>query len=300
MKIGYIGLGLMGGPLARNLIRAGKEVKVFDLNEESIKRTLAVGTTGVGVKSADELADCDVVFTSLPLPVHIKSTMIGENGLLNKMKEGSVYIDVSTIDPQTAQELEDFAAARGIGFMGCPLGKGPAQAEKAEQPIFAGGKKETFEKVKEILEIVGSPVYYMGGATQAYAFKLISNMVGMTNLAVLSEGMRLCEKAGIEGNLFQQLLAETGADSAQLHMRGPLMLANDYAIGIFIFFSSFSVFLSFLLHILRKKLSWRTVASSTDTVSAPTARPSTRSSSIPRWWGTRRSCRIPPTRIRWS
>ena len=91
MKIGYIGLGLMGGPLARNLIRAGKEVKVFDLNEESIKRTLAVGTTGVGVKSADELADCDVVFTSLPLPVHIKSTMIGENGLLNKMKEGSVY-----------------------------------------------------------------------------------------------------------------------------------------------------------------------------------------------------------------
>ena len=68
--------------------------------------------------------------------------------------------------------------------------------------------------------------------------------------------MRLCEKAGIEGNLFQQLLAETGADSAQLHMRGPLMLANDYAIGIFIFFSSFSVFLSFLLHILRKKLSF--------------------------------------------
>lgn len=88
MKIGYIGLGLMGGPLARNLIRAGKEVKVFDLNGESIKRTLAVGTTGVGVKSADELADCDVVFTSLPLPVHIKSTMIGENGLLNKMTEG--------------------------------------------------------------------------------------------------------------------------------------------------------------------------------------------------------------------
>ena len=65
MKIGYIGLGLMGGPLARNLIRAGKEVKVFDLNEESIKRTLAVGTTGVGVKSADELADCDIVFTPI-------------------------------------------------------------------------------------------------------------------------------------------------------------------------------------------------------------------------------------------
>ena len=108
----------MGGPLARNLIRAGKEVKVFDLNEESIKRTLAVGTTGVGVKSADELADCDVVFTSLPLPVHIKSTMIGENGLLNKMKEGSVYIDVSTIDPQTAQEFRRLCSSKRHWFYG--------------------------------------------------------------------------------------------------------------------------------------------------------------------------------------
>ena len=229
MKIGYIGLGLMGGPLARNLIRAGKEVIAFDLNKEHIERTLAAGTTGVGANSADDLADCDVVFTSLPMPAHIKSTMLGENGLLSKMKPGSVYIDVSKIDPQTAEELENFAAQKGIGFMGCPLGKGPAQAEKAEQPIFAGGKKETFEKVKEILEIVGSPVYYMGGAKQAYAFKLISNMVGMTDLAVLSEGMRLCEKAGIDGELFQKLLADTGADSAQLHMRGPLMLAGDYA-----------------------------------------------------------------------
>ena len=178
MKIGYIGLGLMGGPLARNLIRAGKEVKVFDLNEESIKRTLAVGTTGVGVKSADELADCDVVFTSLPLPVHIKSTMIGENGLLNKMKEGSVYIDVSTIDPQTAQELEDFAAARGIGFMGCPLGKGPAQAEKAEQPIFAGGKKETFEKDLETFVGEDKRVVALSAGTAAVHLALLACGVG--------------------------------------------------------------------------------------------------------------------------
>ncbi len=230
MKIGYIGLGLMGSPLARNLIRAEKEVYVFDLNEDKIQKTLAAGHTGKAVKSAIELADCDVVFTSLPLPVHIKSTMIGENdGLLTKMKSGSVYIDVSTIDPKTATELETFAKERGIGFLGCPLGKGPAQAEKAEQPIFAGGDKAVFEKVKDILDIVGSPVYYMGGVTQAYAFKLISNMVGMTNLAVLAEGVTLCEKAGIDGKLFQELLAQTGADSAQLHMRGPLMLDNDFA-----------------------------------------------------------------------
>ena len=229
MKIGYIGLGLMGSPLARNLIRAGKDVLVFDLNKEKIDAVLAAGTTGKAAKSAADMADCDIVFTSLPLPVHIKSTMLGSDGLLAKMKPGSIYIDVSTIDPQTASELESFAKSRQIGFLGCPLGKGPAQAEQAQQPIFAGGDKAVFERAKDILEIVGSPVFYMGGATPAYAFKLISNMVGMTNLAVLAEGVRLAQKAGIDAEMFQELLAQTGADSAQLHMRGPNMISGDFA-----------------------------------------------------------------------
>ncbi|GAB6179143.1 2-hydroxy-3-oxopropionate reductase [Desulfotomaculum defluvii] len=229
MKYGYIGLGLMGGPLARNLIRAGKDVSVFDLSQEAIERTLTAGTTGKAVKSVDELVDCDVVFTSLPLPRHLEGTMLGENGLLSKMKEGAVYIDVSTIDPKTARNLADFAISKGIGFLACPLGKGPAQAEKAEQPIFAGGKKEVYEKMQETLNIVGNPVYYLGDVEQAYAFKLISNMVGMTNLAVLAEGIRIGEKAGIDPKLLTELLADTGANSFQLQVRGPWIINNDFA-----------------------------------------------------------------------
>ena len=229
MRYGYIGLGLMGGPLARNLIRAGKDVTVFDLSEEAINRTLAAGSTGKAAKSPDELADCDVVFTSLPLPKHIEETMLGENGLLSKMKKGAVYIDVSTIDPQTGRKLADYAAGKGIGFLACPLGKGPAQAEKAEQPIFAGGPKELYEKMSDTLKIVGDPVYYMGDVEQAYAFKLISNMIGMTNMAVLAEGLRIGEKAGIDGKLLIELLADTGADSFQLQVRGPWVINNDFA-----------------------------------------------------------------------
>lgn len=229
MKIGYIGLGLMGGPLARNLIRAGKEVLVFDLDKAAVDRTLAAGTTGTAVRSVDELAVCDVVFTSLPLPQHIQSVMMGETGLLSKLKTGSVYIDVSTIDPETAEKVEAFAKEKGIGFIASPLGKGPAQAEKAEEPIFAGGEKAAFEKVLPVLQMVGTPVHYLGGVKQAYAFKLISNMIGMTNLAVLAEGLRLGEEAGIDGAQFQQLLAETGANSFQLQVRGPWILNQDFA-----------------------------------------------------------------------
>lgn len=229
MKIGYIGLGLMGGPLARNLIRSGQNVLVYDLSKDAVALTLAAGTSGRAAASIEELEDCDVVFTSLPLPVHIKDVMMSaDKGLLNKMKKGSVYIDVSTIDPATAQEIEKYAGERGINFIASPLGKGPAQAEKAEEPIFAGGNKTSFEKVLPLLKLVGSPVHYLGGVKQAYAFKLISNMIGMTNLAVLAEGLRIGEQAGIDAKQFQELLAETGANSFQLQVRGPWILNNDF------------------------------------------------------------------------
>ena len=135
----FVGVGAMGGGLARNLIRAGKQVLVFDLNPEAVKQTLEAGSTGKAAAELQELAAADVVFTSLPLPQHLEETMLGENGLLKAMKPGAAYIDVSTIDPQTARKLSDAADAQGVKFLECPLGKTPAQAETAEEPIFAGG-----------------------------------------------------------------------------------------------------------------------------------------------------------------
>lgn len=229
MKIGFIGIGLMGGPLARNLIRSGKEVYFFARNKEHIEKTLSAGTTGKLVSSVKDLADCDIIFTCLPLPQTVKSVMIDDDGLLNCMKEGSVYIDTSTIDPQTAGEIETYARQKGIHYLGCTLGLGPAQAELAQEPIFAGGDEKIFKQYKPVLDIIGSPVYYLSGVKQAYAFKIISNMVGMTNLAVLAEGIHLAQHAGIDEKQFLELLACTGGDSNQLHRRGPLIIEKDFA-----------------------------------------------------------------------
>ncbi len=229
MQFGFIGVGAMGGGLARNLIRAGKAVWVYDLNPAAVEKTLEAGSTGKAAKEITELAGADVVFTSLPLPQHLKEVMLGDRGLLAAMKPGATYIDVSTIDPGTARELSDAAAARGIGFLECPLGKTPAQAETGEEPIFAGGDKALFEKMKPTLEIVGNPVYYMGTVEAACALKLISNLVGMTNLAVLAEGVRIGEKAGIDPGFLLELLADTGARSFQMDVRGPWIAAGDFA-----------------------------------------------------------------------
>ena len=228
MLFGFIGVGAMGGGLARNLIRAGKQVLIFDLNPEAVKRTLEAGSTGKAAAELQELASADVVFTSLPLPQHLEETMLGEKGLLKAMKSGAVYIDVSTIDPQTARKLSDAADAEGVKFLECPLGKTPAQAETAEEPIFVGGDKKVYEEMKPILEIIGSPLYYLGEVEASCALKLISNLIGMTNVAVLAEGIRIGEKAGIEPKFLLQLLDDTGAKSFQMDVRGPWIAADDF------------------------------------------------------------------------
>ncbi len=229
MIFGFIGVGRMGGGLARNLIRAGKEALVFDLSPEAVQKTVSAGATGKAVMKVQDMAGADVVFTSLPLPGDVEGVMLGKDGLLNLMKPGATYIDVSTIDPRTARKLSDAAEARKIHFLECPLGKTPTHAEKAEEPVFVGGKKEVYEKMKRVLEIIGKPVIYMGEVEASSAFKLISNLIGMTNLAVLAEGIRIAHKAGIETQMFLELLADTGGKSFQGEVRGPWIANGDFA-----------------------------------------------------------------------
>ena len=151
MEIGFIGVGAMGGGLARNLIRADKTVLVFDLNPEMVEKTLVAGNSGRAVESLDALSTVDIVFTSLPMPQDLEKVMLGNDGMLSKMKSGATYIDVSTIDPNTSRKLSDACEVLGLHFLECPLGKTPMHAEKAEEPIFAGGNKNTFESVKTVV-----------------------------------------------------------------------------------------------------------------------------------------------------
>lgn len=160
MQIGFIGVGLMGGPLARNLIRAGKHVTVYDRSPEAVKKTLAVGSTGKAAASLADLSNKDIVFTSLPLPKHVLGVMRGSDGLTEKLKPGAPHIELSTIDPQTSVRLEAAARAKGYRFLQCALGKTPAHAEKAEEPLFVGDDKAVFDELAALWPIIGSPAHY--------------------------------------------------------------------------------------------------------------------------------------------
>lgn len=228
MRFGFIGVGAMGGALARNLIRAGKDILIYDLSPEAVEKTLSAGTSGKAVQELNAIAAADVVFTSLPRPDHLETVMLGNTGLLSSMKKGAIYIDVSTIDPGTARKLSDACDEVGIKFLECPLGKTPADAEKAEEPIFVGGKKATYEEVKSVLEIIGSPVVYVGDVEASCGIKLISNLIGMANLSALAEGIKLGKKAGIEPDRLLELLDTTGAKSFQMDVRGPWIAQDDF------------------------------------------------------------------------
>src|SRR6266700_879026 len=226
MQIGFIGLGRMGSGLAANLVKAGYALRVYDVNPKAVASLVQVGAQATG--SARELARvCDVLFTSLPLPRDVETTLIGESGCLSVLPEKSTVIDVSTIDPQTAIRIAEAFTRAGRAFLACPLGKGPTHAAEGTSPIFAGGQKEVFEQQRPLLEKIGQPVY-LGSVEQSTAFKLISNLIGMTNMAVLVEGLALGTKAGIDPQQLQDLLMTTGADSFQLQLRGPWILSDDY------------------------------------------------------------------------
>lgn len=227
MEIGFIGLGRMGSGLAKNLLKAGYRLLVYDISQQAIESLVALGAQAAS--SVPELARlCNVLFTSLPLPQDIETLLVGETGCLDALPADSVVIDVSTIDPQTARRLTDAAMKKGKHFLACPLGKGPAQAAEGTEPIFAGGERAIFERCQMLLNAIGKPVYYLGDVEQSTAFKLISNLIGFANMAVLAEGISLGLKAGIEPKLLQKLLADTGADSYQLKLRGPFILSEDY------------------------------------------------------------------------
>jgi 3-hydroxyisobutyrate dehydrogenase-like beta-hydroxyacid dehydrogenase len=227
MLCGFIGVGAMGGTVARNLIRSGRNVLVHDLNPEAVAKTVAAGKSAREAKNLAEMADVDVLFTSLPFPDTIRKLMLGATGLISQMKPGVFYIDISTIDIGLAKELDTACLEKEVKFLGCPQGRTPVQAEKAEQPIYAGGKKEDYETMLPILESMGKPVY-LGNCEASYACKLIGNIIGIMFLTAISEGFKIAEKIGMDLELLYKSLEVSGATSAQLASRGHMIVKNDF------------------------------------------------------------------------
>ena len=225
MKFSFLGVGNMGKPLAMNLLKAGEELLIYsrraDCQEEFAKAGAKVA------KNIQELAACDVLCTCLPMPQHILEAVLGENGLYAHMPKGSIHLELSTIDPATAEILAADAADKGIEYIQSTVSKTPAVAAAGEAPLFLGGSQKAIEKLLPILQQIAKP-YNLQTIEASCAVKLISNLIGMSNIALVAEGLRIGRSAGIDGEELLNLLLDTGCASYQMKVRGPWMLAGDF------------------------------------------------------------------------
>lgn len=234
--IGFIGLGNMGAHMARNLIKAGHSLKVFDLNEEAVRYVAQSGAKAAG--SAKEAAsEVDVVVTMLPVGANVRNVLV-DDGVIEAVRADTLLIDSSTIDVETARAMHEATAAAGYQFLDAPVSGGVGGAEAATLTFMCGGDQKAFAKARPILEAMGRNIVHCGGPGQGQVAKICNNMVaGITALAV-SEAFVIGETLGGDRNTLYNVMSTSSANSfvltAMCPVAGPVEKApasNGYKPG---------------------------------------------------------------------
>jgi 3-hydroxyisobutyrate dehydrogenase-like beta-hydroxyacid dehydrogenase len=216
MKLGFIGVGNVGGPVCRNLMKKGYGVIVHDLNPHAVERCTSLGASKA--ESPKEVASqSNVVFSSLPLPADVEMVALGKNGIVEGAHEGLMYVDLSTNLPAFAQKLATELAKYGIAMLDAPVIRGLVEVEGTMTSVLVGGDAETFEKVEPLLQSMAKNIFHVGGHGAGCTVKLVNNYLEYCNLAVAKEGLMLGVKGGINPELLLQVLQASNGDSPFLH-----------------------------------------------------------------------------------
>ena len=196
-RIGFIGLGNMGLPMAQNLLRAGHAVAGFDLNAETSERLTASGGTRAN-SAAEACRDAEIVITMLPAGEHVRDVYLGDAGVLAAAAPATLLIDSSTIDVETSRAVAQAAEGRGLPMVDAPVSGGVAGAEAATLTFMVGGSNEAFERARPVLENMGKTIVHAGGPGTGQAAKICNNMILGASMIVVSEAFLLAEKLGLD------------------------------------------------------------------------------------------------------
>ena len=197
MKIGFIGLGTMGGGMAANVLKAGYELVVHDIRREAATPLLENGASWADTP-AELAAECDVVLTSLPGPREVEAVALGEGGVLDGMRAGGVYIDMSTSSPTLIRSIAERFAGKGASVLDAPVSGGPVGARTGRLAVMVGGDRDVYERVKPALDAIGDRVGYIGGVGSGSIAKLMHNCIGYGLQTIVAECLTLGVKAGVD------------------------------------------------------------------------------------------------------
>ena len=230
MKIGFIGLGIMGKPMARNLLKAGHELVVFDVIQANVDLIVEAGAKAAA--SSKEVAEqCSLIITMVPNGPQVKEVVMGPGGVLEGAKAGATVIDMSSIAPQVSQEVCAACAEKGVRMIDAPVSGGEPKAIDGTLSIMVGGDKAVFEEFKEILLVMGGSAVWCGEIGAGNTTKLANQIIVAVNIAALSEAMLLASKAGVDPELVFQAIKGGLAGSTVMNAKAPMILERNFKPG---------------------------------------------------------------------
>ena len=230
MKIGFIGLGIMGKPMAKNLLKAGYELNICDINKDAVADVAASGGRAYDTPR-ETAAESDIILTMLPNSPHVKTVIEGKDGVLEGMKPGTILVDMSSIDPNVSIELEKEVAAAGGEMLDAPVSGGEPKAVDATLSFMCGGKQEVFDRVKPILEKMGSSIVLVGPVGSGNMTKLANQIIVAVNIAALSEALVLATKSGVNPENVYKAIRGGLAGSTVMDAKAPMMLDRNFDPG---------------------------------------------------------------------
>jgi 3-hydroxyisobutyrate dehydrogenase-like beta-hydroxyacid dehydrogenase len=227
-KIGFIGLGVMGGGIAGSLLKAGYDVTIWSRNPDQGKLLVKRGAKAAP-KIAAAVKDAEVVMYSLSNDRAIEEVVFGPGGVLSSISAGQIVLDHSTVHPETSRKQATAYAEKGVEFLDCPVFGSRNEAANAGLWVLAGGKRDVFERVRPILAAIGETVHYMGGSGKGSAMKLVGNLIVASQLQALGEAMVLATKAGLNPEDVLGVLKVTDFRSPILSGVGAALIKRDFS-----------------------------------------------------------------------
>ncbi len=229
-KIGFIGLGIMGKPMSKNLIKAGYDLTVCDINAAAVAEIVALGAKSAATPK-DVAAQTDIIITMLPNSPQVKTVVLGANGVIEGARAGSLVVDMSSIAPLAAQEVAKALGEKGVRMLDAPVSGGEPKAIDGSLSIMVGGEQAAFDEALPILKCMGASAVLVGAVGAGNVTKLANQVIVALNIAALSEAMTLATKAGVDPELVFNAIKGGLAGSTVMNAKAPLMIERKFNPG---------------------------------------------------------------------
>jgi len=230
MRVGFIGLGIMGKPMARNLIKAGHNLVVHDVAPQAFADMAASGAAQ-GASAREVAARSEVTITMVPDGPEVEAAILGPSGALEGAAPGSVLVDMSSISPLVAQKVGAACEARGVGFLDAPVSGGEPKAIDGTLAIMDGGRQETYDRVLPLFQAMGSSATLTGPVGAGNVTKLANQIMVAVNIAGMGEALVLATKAGLDPDVVFNAVKGGLAGSAVLNAKAPLVISRNFKPG---------------------------------------------------------------------